>query len=176
MRRMTAWGLAIVLAGMWAGAGAAEAAGGGASCVGLAPPLTGETVAGYDPGPGYGGHWGIDITAADGELVRAAAEGTVSFSGVVAGNRTVTVEHGGGLKTSYSYLARADVTRGQRVTRGQPLGEADGSSHSDAEGPVLHFSARVDGEYTDPAPLLGCLPRSPAAGLRLVPVDVPGWR
>ena len=175
MRRMTALGLAVILAGMWAGAAGADAGGGGTSCVGLAPPVSGKMVAGYDPGPGYGGHWGVDLVAEEGEPVRAAAEGTVSFSGVVVGNRTVTVEHGGGLKTSYSYLSRALVTRGQRMTRGQPLGEADGSSHSDAQVPILHFSVRVNGEYTDPAPLLGCLSRSPAAGLRLVPVDVPGW-
>lgn len=176
MRRIAAFGMAAVLAGMWAGAGGAEAGGGGTSCAGLNPPTSGEMTADYDPGPGYGGHWGVDFAAEEGEPARAAADGTVSFSGVVAGNRTVTVEHGGGLKTSYSYLDRARATRGQRVTRGQPLGQPGRDPHSDEEGPVLHFSVRIGGRYADPAPLLGCLLRSPAAGLRLVPVDVPGWR
>lgn len=171
MRRMLALGMAALLAGMWAGADGAGGAGGGTSCVGLAKPVSGEETAGYQPGPGYRGHWGLDLATVGDEPVRAAAGGVVSFSGTVAGNRTVTVDHGGGLKTSYSYLARSQVAKGQRVARGQPLGEADGRSHSGLPYPTLHFSVRVNGTYVDPAPRLGCLPRSPSAGLRLVPVD-----
>lgn len=171
MRRMLALGMAALLAGMWAGADGAGGAGGGTSCVGLEKPVSGEETAGYQPGPGYGGHWGLDLAAVGDEPVRAAAGGVVSFSGTVAGNRTVTVDHGGGLKTSYSYLARSQVAKGQWVARGQPLGEADGRSHSGLPYPTLHFSVRINGTYVDPAPRLGCLPRSPSAGLRLVPAD-----
>ena len=37
-----------------------------------------------------------------------------------------------------------------------------------AEPGGFHFSVRIDGEYIDPEPLLGCAPRAPHAGLRLV--------
>ena len=48
---------------------------------------------------------------------------------------------------------------------------ADGRAHSGLPYPTLHFSVRINGTYVDPAPRLGCLPRSPSAGLRLVPAD-----
>jgi murein DD-endopeptidase MepM/ murein hydrolase activator NlpD len=72
------------------------------SCVGLSPPLEGDIVDGFRPIGLYEGHWGVDYQAvvASENDVRAAASGVVTFSGVVVGNRTVTVDHGGGLKTA----------------------------------------------------------------------------
>ncbi len=92
--------------------------------------------------------------------------GPSSFAGVVAGNQTVTVDHGGGLRTSYSYLADVLVKRGQRVEGSTTLGTS-GVAHG-SEG--LHFSVRVGGTYVDPLSIIGCRLSNPSKALRLVPL------
>ena len=136
------------------------------SCVGLDPPSDGVISVGFTPGPGYSGHWGVDYQGDSEGYVRAAAGGIVTFSGLVVDNLVVTVDHGGGIKTSYSYLGHATVVWGQRVGRGAVLGPTGAGILHDE----VHFSVRNDGEYVDPEPLLGCLPRAPTAGLRLVSI------
>ena len=133
-------------------------------CVGLARPVVGDVIAPYAPSGRYGGHWGIDIGTEFGSVVRAAASGRVTFAGDVAGNRTVTIDHGGGLRTSYSYLDERSVRAGSWTERGDPVGRS-GSPHAL---PGLHFSVRVFGTYVDPIAWLGCQPYEPARALRLV--------
>lgn len=136
------------------------------SCVGLDRPLAGEVVSSYQPVGRFEGHWGVDVRGSG--VVRAAASGIVTFSGVVAGNRTVTVDHGGGLKTSYSYLDGIWRGRGAFVGRGDAVGTA-GLLHG--EGPEgVHFSVRIDGIYRDPAGMFGCRSFELPAALRLVTV------
>lgn len=154
-----------VLAAVYPGSPAADAQGGAVrSCAGLDPPSGGSIGAGFAPGPNWSGHWGVDFAADPGAPVRAAASGEVTFSGYVAENLAVTVDHGGGLKTSYSSLGTALAAPGQRVSRGEVIGLAGGGE----AGGGVHFSVRIDGEYIDPEPLLGCAPREPYAGLRLL--------
>ena len=138
----------------------------GASCVGLDPPSDGVITAGFAPGPGYSGHWGVDYGGSSDGSVRAAAGGRVTFTGSVVGNLAVTLDHGGGLKTSYSYLDRSLVKRGQHLGRGMVVGLV--SEHSPHGG--LHFSVRIGGKCIDPETVLGCRPSSPSWGHRLVPV------
>ena len=136
----------------------------GRSCVGLSPPVDGIVTVPFDPGPGYEGHWGIDYEGDHDGLVQAAAGGTVIFSGRVVYNRVVTIDHGGGLWTSYSYLGHVTVLRGEEVGRGTVVGTVGGDTgHGD-----VHLSVRIDGEYVDPLRVMGCLARAPSAGLRLV--------
>ncbi len=138
---------------------------GGTSCVGLGWPVSGPVVAAFAPVGRYAGHWGIDIAVEPGSTVRSAAAGTVTFSGTVAGNQTVTVEHGGGLKTSYSYLSERAVGRGAHLVRGAPVGSSGRAHETDA----LHFSVRRDGSYLDPRLFLGCQARGPGGAVYLVP-------
>ena len=58
--------------------------------------------------------------------MRAANAGEVTFAGSVAGSLHVVVAHGGGLRTSSSFLATITVRRGQRVARGDVVGTAGG--------------------------------------------------
>ena len=133
-------------------------------CVGLAWPVSGEVIAPYAPSGRYAGHWGIDIGTEPRSVVRAAASGRVTFAGDVAGNRTVTIDHGGGLRTSYSYLEERSVGAGSWIERGEPVGRS-GSPHATSG---LHFSVRVSGAYVDPLAWLGCQTYQPARALRLV--------
>lgn len=95
----------------------------------------------------YGpGNRGIEYDTLPGQIVRAAATGTVSFAGAVAGSLYVTVDHGDGLVSSYSYLLRVSVRAGGRVSQGQVIAIA---------GDRLHFGVRVNGSYVDPATFIG---------------------
>ncbi len=133
-------------------------------CIGMAAPVDGPVVAGFAPIGRWAGHWGVDFGVDPGTPVVAAGPGAVSFNGTVAGNRTFTVDHGGGLKTSYSYLQ--DVTwAGGRVATGQAIARSGMAHGSEA----LHFSVRIDDVYVDPMTVLGCLPVDLTRALWLLP-------
>jgi len=134
-------------------------------CPHLEPPVAGEIVRSFAPVGRYAGHWGIDYATDEGSEVRAADDGRVTFAGDVAGVLSVTVNHGGGLRTSYSYLSEVLVSVGDRVGRSQQIARS-GTDHGVA---AVHFSVRIGDEYQDPARWLGCM-NEPSAGLSLCPV------
>ncbi|MCX7619257.1 MAG: peptidoglycan DD-metalloendopeptidase family protein [Acidimicrobiales bacterium] len=117
------------------------------------PPVDGVVVDPFrPPSHAYGpGNRGLSYATAPGSVVRAAAAGLVVFAGQVGGTLHVTVLHGDGLRTSYSFLASVLVSEGQEVASGQPIGIA---------GPTVHFGVRdATGRYLDPADLLaGAVP------------------
>jgi murein DD-endopeptidase MepM/ murein hydrolase activator NlpD len=120
-----------------------------------AVPLYGALVRPYDApkNPYAPGHRGVDVAAPIGAPVRASAPGLVTFAGNVAGNLSVTVDHGDGLKTSYSYLGSITAQRGQQVARGDVVGVV-GRGHPDVDFPPhVHLSARRDDVYFDPLEL-----------------------
>ena len=127
----------------------------------VAPPGVVERT--FAPVGTYGGHWGADFAMEAGSDVIVVADGIVSFAGTVAGMNTVTVDHGGGIRTSYSYLEAIRVRRGERVHRGDVLGTS-GMDHGIA---ALHFSTRVNGSYVDPSFVFSCV----GGILRLSPLD-----
>ena len=110
-------------------------------------------------GPYGAGNRGIEYDTRPDQVVRAAAGGTVSFAGTVAGELHVTVDHGGGVLSTYSYLERISVRAGAEVARGETVG---------LSGELLHFSVRVDGQYVDPAGFVGVR----RVRVRLVPLRV----
>ncbi|MCP4965939.1 MAG: nicotinate (nicotinamide) nucleotide adenylyltransferase [bacterium] len=136
-----------------------------AECPGLEPPVGGNIARSFAPVGRYAGHWGVDFSVAVGSEVRPAAAGVVTFAGSVAEVLSVTVDHGGGLRTSYSYLNEIEVTVGQGVRGSSTLGRS-GLDHDLA---AVHFSVRVDGVYQDPVRWLGCF-AAPHQGLSLVPI------
>jgi len=138
----------------------------GSSCIGLGTPVDGDIVQPFAPIGRYAGHWGIDLATPAGSPATAAGSGFVTFSGLVAGNSTVSIDHGGGLKTSYSFLAGRQLARGAWVPSGARVGTTGEHDEVDA----LHFSVRIDGVYVDPGAFLGCQAAPPGPGLRLVPV------
>lgn len=120
-----------------------------------AVPLYGTVVHVYDApdNPYAPGHRGVDVAASAGTEVRASANGVVSFAGLVAGNRSVTIDHGNGLKTTASYLATSTVVKGQSVVRGQVVGTVGAGHPLTTWGPHVHLSARLNDVYFDPLSL-----------------------
>lgn len=115
------------------------------------------------PSTPYGpGNRGIEYATDAGATVLAAADGTVTFAGVVAGRRWITIGHADGVRTTYGPLAELTVTAGASVRRGDPIGTAAGA---------LLFTARVGDAYIDPSTLFGDGP--PRVRLVPEPLDVP---
>ncbi|NQE67729.1 uncharacterized protein NG2371_02183 [Nocardia gamkensis] len=114
------------------------------------------------------GHRGVDLAGIEGQAVLAAGEGIVVFAGAVADKPVVSIEHPGGLRTTYEPV-RAEVPVGRRVGRGTRIGTLE-SGHPGCVTACLHWGARAEGgrrrtrEYLDPLGLLHLTP------LRLKPV------
>lgn len=149
MRRRATALVAVVAALSLTMGGAAPAATRGPAAAVL--PVHGPVVRVFDAPPTpYGtGHRGVDLGAAPGTRVRSALGGTVTFAGTVARRGWVTVDHGGGLDTTYGPVAPRSVRAGERVRAGQVLGLlGPGQDH-------LDWGARLHGDYIDPLTLLG---------------------
>ena len=106
-------------------------------------------------GPYSAGHRGVDLAAPPGASVRAAGAGVVRFAGTVAGKGVVSIEHPHrilgrtGWRTTYEDVS-PQVTTGQRVRAGQPIGTLAARGH--ARG--LHWGLRHGRAYADPLLLL----------------------
>lgn len=95
-------------------------------------------------------HKGMDIVAPVGTPVLAPGGGVVRFAGEAEGGGTaVTIDHRGGLTTSYGHLRDVAVVKGQTVRRGQLLGHV--GDLGQATGPHLHYEARQDGVPVNPS-------------------------
>ena len=94
-------------------------------------------------------HEGIDLGAAYGSPIGAAAAGTVIYAGWLGGYGNLTViDHGGGLSTAYGHQSHIGVSVGQHVEQGEIIGNVGSTGHS--TGPHLHFEVRVNGQPVDP--------------------------
>lgn len=103
-------------------------------------------------------HNGLDIAAAEGDPVKAAAAGTVSqvyeddLLGVV-----VVIDHGDNIATLYGNLQNYDFIRtGTAVHAGDIIGGVGkpGALESD-KGSHLHFEVQKNGEYQNPISFIG---------------------
>lgn len=132
-------------------------------------PIVGPLVRGFDPpGSPYGsGHRGIDVGAPVGTPVLAPAPGVVSFAGSVGGRLYVTIDHGGTLLSTSSFLSQLLVRRGDVVARGEAIG-LSGTGHPGDASPNLHFGVRLNGLYVDPMDYLR--PASVVDLIRLAPI------
>src|SRR5262245_23232025 len=105
-------------------------------------------------------HRGIDLRAAYGTEVPAAAQGTVVFAGERGTYGTlVVVRHAGGVETRYAHLSSAWVGEGGQVGAGALVGRVGSAGRSAA--PHLHFEVLVNGERVDPAEWAGRVGRGP---------------
>ncbi len=121
----------------------------------FSPPLPLVVVTPFQPPAArYGtGHRGVDLAASAGTTVLAAAAGTVVYAGLLADRGVVSIEHDGGLRTTYEPV-RALVDAGDRVYRGQPIGLVETGHGPCAPAVCLHLGVRMpDRTYLDPLAL-----------------------
>ncbi|CAM05213.1 peptidase M23-like protein [Saccharopolyspora erythraea NRRL 2338] len=120
------------------------------------------------PDHAYGpGHRGVDLVGDVGQAVLAAGPGLVLYAGPLANRNLVSIEHPGGLRTTYEPVTPT-VAVGQQVVRGQQIGTLDaGHPECTASPPntCLHWGARRRTVYLDPLTLLGL------GHVRLLPWD-----
>jgi len=94
-------------------------------------------------------HTGVDLRAAEGAPIRAAAEGVVKSAGPRGGyGNAVEIDHGDGTSTLYAHASALLVKPGQRVTRGEPVALVGQTGQ--ATGPHLHFELRRHDHPVDP--------------------------
>lgn len=98
-------------------------------------------------------HPGIDIVAPKGTIVRAPADGIVTFADhdPTLGNMLV-IDHGYGVISRYGHLSAFLVHAGERVKRGDPIGRVGSTGRS--TGPHLHYEVRVNDVAINPLKIL----------------------
>jgi len=142
-------------------------------------PVSGEVITAYRNGDdpyAAGQHRGIDIAAAPGTPVVAAAGGEVRFAGTAGSSGlTVSIRTADGLfDTSYLHLSSTAVRKGQIVAAGDHVGAVGTTGIRSAEQAHLHFGVRDAGSrhaYHDP---LAFLPPPALAPQRPRPTPAPG--
>ena len=94
-------------------------------------------------------HAGTDFAAPIGTPVFATADGVVTEAGWSSGyGRLIKIQHEFGIETRYAHLNAIRVEVGQRVSRGDRIGDMGNSGHS--TGSHLHYEVRVGGEPINP--------------------------
>jgi len=104
---------------------------------------------GFDPPPKpwLSGHRGVDLDFAAGTQVMSPASGTVSFVGVVVDRPVITIDHGGGLRSSFEPV-ESTLAAGSAVAAGQVIGTAVPGHCPAAQ--CLHWGVREGEVYVNP--------------------------
>ena len=116
-------------------------------------PADGQVIGGYVSGDPM--RQGIDIAGQSGAPVRAAADGTVVYSGngLIGYGELIIVKHNPAFLSAYGHNRKRLVQEGDRVKAGQTIAEMGSSGASRDE---LHFEIRRNGKPSNP---LDYLPR-----------------
>ena len=107
---------------------------------------------GFRRDPKTGGrrmHSGVDFAAPNGTPLYATADGVVTHAGWGSGyGRLVKIKHDFGIETRYAHMSRMRVKVGQRVSRGDRIGDMGASGR--VTGVHLHYEVRVGGKAVNP--------------------------
>ena len=127
---------------------------GGEDSSGFSLPVHGRMTSGFGnrfhPILGYERfHAGVDLAAAAGTPILAAADGRVREAGWRGGyGQEVEITHGSGIETRYGHMSRIAASIGQVVHKGQIIGWVGSTGLS--TGPHVHFEVTKDGRPINP--------------------------
>lgn len=98
-------------------------------------------------------HKGVDLAAATGTPIHAAADGIISRADWFSSyGLYVSIEHGGDIQTRYAHMSRLNVAKGQRVRKGDVIGFVGSTGRS--TGPHLHYEVRISNTAVNPVPYM----------------------
>ena len=107
---------------------------------------------GYRRDPKTGGrrlHKGVDFAGPVGTALFATADGVVTHAGWGSGyGRLVKIQHEFGIETRSAHMNKIRVKVGQRVSRGDRIGDMGASGR--VTGPHLHYEVRIGGKAVNP--------------------------
>jgi murein DD-endopeptidase MepM/ murein hydrolase activator NlpD len=103
-----------------------------------------------DPlGRGHRMHEGQDMAGAHGSPIYATADGVITYAGWESGyGRLVKIRHDFGIETRYGHLSQIRVNVGERVSRGERIGDMGNTGRS--TGTHLHYEVRLSGDAVNP--------------------------
>jgi hypothetical protein len=95
-------------------------------------------------------HSGMDFASNIGTPVYVTGDGTVTMADWKQGyGKCIIVDHGYGFETLYAHLSEYKVKTGQKVVRGEQIGEVGNTGKS--TGSHLHYEVHVKGQPDNPA-------------------------
>jgi murein DD-endopeptidase MepM/ murein hydrolase activator NlpD len=95
-------------------------------------------------------HEGMDFTAPQGTDVYATGEGRIVLAGWKQGyGNCIIINHGYNYQTLYGHLSKIRVNKGQKVVRGEVIGDVGSTGKS--TGPHLHYEVHFRGKPQNPA-------------------------
>ena len=103
---------------------------------------------------GFGPRWGrmhngTDFAASHGTPIYSTADGVVTHATWTSGyGRLIKIQHEFGIETRYAHLSKIRVNVGQRVSRGDRIGDMGSSGRS--TGTHLHYEVRIGGTPVNP--------------------------
>lgn len=94
-------------------------------------------------------HKGMDIAAPNGTPIKAAADGTVTYSGWMGGyGNLIIITHKNGIQTYYGHCSKLYVSKGEEVKAGDKIAAVGTTGYS--TGNHLHFEIRKNGKQINP--------------------------
>lgn len=94
-------------------------------------------------------HTGLDISAPKGTPIKAAASGTITFSGFKGSyGYLIVISHGNGIETYYGHCSKLYYSAGTKVEQGQAIAEVGSTGNS--TGNHLHLEVRINGVAYNP--------------------------
>ena len=95
-------------------------------------------------------HSGMDFSAKVGTEIYATGNGVVTYAAWKQGyGNCLIIDHGYGYQTLYGHMSKYRARVGQKVTRGEVVGEVGNTGKS--TGPHLHYEVIVNGKYDNPS-------------------------
>lgn len=103
-----------------------------------------------DPkGAGRRMHAGVDFAAGHGTGIHSSADGVVVHAGWQSGyGKLVKIRHAFGIETRYAHLSKIRVKVGQKVSRGDRIGDMGATGR--VTGTHLHYEVRINGNPVNP--------------------------